>query len=89
MSEAAAFLVVGYALAFSDPFGLCVPWPSCALAAAGAGARIGTVAGAGIGSLFPGVGTLTGAGIGRAAGAILVGGAATIGAAWIYLNSDD
>jgi RHS repeat-associated protein len=78
---------------FSDPFGLCLPWPACALAAAGTGARVGTATGAIIGTIFgtPGAGTITGAGAGRLIGATIGFGLATAGAIWLATKeaSDD
>jgi hypothetical protein len=74
---------------FSDPFGLCFPWPSCALSAARAGAAVGTIAGAAVGGLFGGVGAAPGALIGNRVGWILVGGAATANAALLLLREGD
>lgn len=75
---------------FADPFGLCIPWPSCALVAAGAGARAGTLGGAVIGTIFgtPGAGTAAGASVGRVLGAAIGFGVATAGAAWLASTSD-
>jgi RHS repeat-associated protein len=70
---------------YTDPFGLCIPWPECALAAAGGGARFGTVIGAAVGTAVePGGGTVLGAGIGRTVGA--VGGFAIATAGTNYLT---
>lgn len=62
-----------------------MPWPSCALAAAGAGARVGTVGGAILGTIFgtPGAGTAAGASAGRVIGAAVGFGVATAGAIWL------
>lgn len=69
----------------ADPFGLCAPWPGCALAAAGAGARFGTAGGAIIGTIVgtPGPGTAAGAGAGRVVGAAIGFTVATVGAIWL------
>jgi len=66
----------------------CVPFPQCALVAAGVGARGGTVLGGAIGSVLPGVGTLAGAGIGRTAGAVLVGGFTLALGLDLFLNEE-
>ncbi len=65
---------------FSDPFGLCVPWPACALAAGRAGATVGTLVGAGVGALGGGVGALPGAAAGNRIGWVIGAGIATAGA---------
>lgn len=72
---------------FSDPFGLCVPWPACALAAGRVGAGVGTLVGAGVGAFGGGVGALPGAVIGNRAGWIIGAGGATLGAGAIWLAS--
>jgi hypothetical protein len=67
---------------FSDPFGLCVPWPACAFAAGRAGSAIGTVVGAGVGAIGGvGVGIVPGAIVGNRIGWVAGAGAATLGAA--------
>jgi RHS repeat-associated protein len=68
---------------FSDPFGLCVPFPACALAAGRAGAGVGTLVGAGVGALAAGAGAIPGAVIGNRVGWVVGASAATVGA--IYL----
>ncbi len=54
----------GNPVAFSDPFGLCIPWPACAVAAAEGGAEIG----AAIGTVEPGGGNTLGGVIGGVVG---------------------
>ncbi|MDP9350590.1 MAG: RHS repeat-associated core domain-containing protein, partial [Chloroflexota bacterium] len=74
---------------YDDPFGLCVPWPQCALAMGTAGSRIGTVVGGGAGAILGlGGGALPGAAIGNRAGWVLGVGLGTAGALWIVLNSN-
>jgi len=74
-------------VSYTDPFGLCVPWPECALAAGAAGGRIGTVVGGVVGTLFqPGGGTAAGVVVGNRVGWALGAGVATAGAAWLALR---
>jgi RHS repeat-associated protein len=72
---------------FSDPFGLCVPWPHCALAAGRLGAAAGTVIGAGVGVWGGGVGAIPGAVAGNRVGWVVGAGIATVGALSIALES--
>ena len=65
---------------FSDPFGLCVPWPACALVAGRAGAAAGTLVGAGVGALGGGIGAIPGAAAGNRIGWVIGAGIATAGA---------
>ncbi|MDP9350591.1 MAG: RHS repeat-associated core domain-containing protein [Chloroflexota bacterium] len=79
----------GDPVSYSDPYGLCVPWPQCALAMGTAGSRIGTVVGGGAGAIFGlGGGAVPGAAIGNRAGWLLGIGVGTASALWIALNSD-
>jgi RHS repeat-associated protein len=74
---------------FSDPFGLCIPWPACALAAGRVGAGVGTLVGAGVGALGGGVGALPGAAIGNRVGWVVGVAGATIGAIYLAAKIDD
>jgi RHS repeat-associated protein len=73
---------------FSDPFGLCIPWPQCALAAGRVGAAAGTVIGAGAGTLVGGVGAVPGAAIGNRIGWLGGFGAATLGTLYAIFADD-
>jgi hypothetical protein len=72
---------------FSDPFGLCFPWPQCAFAVARAGAAGGTLVGAGVGALGLGAGAIPGAAVGNRVGWVAGFAGATAGAGWIALSS--
>ena len=73
----------------SDPFGLCVPWPGCALAAGRVGAGVGTLVGAGVGALGGGVGAVPGAVIGNRVGWVIGAAGATLGAIYLATQGDD
>ncbi|MGH7466187.1 MAG: RHS repeat-associated core domain-containing protein, partial [Longimicrobiales bacterium] len=68
---------------YTDPFGLCMPWPQCALAAGRAGAAAGTLVGAGVGALGAGAGAVPGAAIGNRVGWVVGVGLATAGTVYM------
>jgi uncharacterized protein RhaS with RHS repeats len=72
---------------FSDPFGLCEPWPVCAIELAGAGARGGTIVGGALGALGGPEGIPVGGAVGRVVGALGGFTVGTAGAIGIYLAS--